>query len=144
MQIKFTAEPAGDALAYFAFEGEKGVEFAAGVDKPAEAAFRRAMTASSFKASAGQSLEILAPEWSDSARVILVGVGKKKSLSDITWQKAAAGMTAVFPAAVPRASPLARPRLLWDTCASARGRSSMVERKLPKLHTRVRFPPPAP
>ena len=26
----------------------------------------------------------------------------------------------------------------------ARGRSSMVERKLPKLHTRVRFPSPAP
>jgi hypothetical protein len=27
---------------------------------------------------------------------------------------------------------------------SARGRSSMVERQLPKLHTRVRFPSPAP
>ena len=26
----------------------------------------------------------------------------------------------------------------------ARGRSSMVERQLPKLHTRVRFPSPAP
>jgi leucyl aminopeptidase len=92
MQIKFTAEAAGDAVAYFAFEGDKGVEFAAGVDKPAEAAFRRAMAASSFKGSAGQSLELLAPEWSDSARVILVGVGKKKSLTDIVWQKAAAGL----------------------------------------------------
>src|SRR5262245_58701940 len=28
--------------------------------------------------------------------------------------------------------------------ASLRGRSSMVERQLPKLHTRVRFPSPAP
>jgi hypothetical protein len=27
---------------------------------------------------------------------------------------------------------------------SERGRSSMVERQLPKLHTRVRFPSPAP
>jgi hypothetical protein len=26
----------------------------------------------------------------------------------------------------------------------SRGRSSMVERQLPKLHTRVRFPSPAP
>jgi leucyl aminopeptidase len=92
MQIKFTAEAAGDAVAYFAFEGDKGVEFAAGVDKPAEAAFRRAIAASAFKGGAGQSLELLAPEWSDSARVILVGVGKKKSLSDIVWQKAAAGL----------------------------------------------------
>src|ERR1700761_2884812 len=28
--------------------------------------------------------------------------------------------------------------------ADGRGRSSMVERQLPKLHTRVRFPSPAP
>ena len=76
----------------FAFEGDKGVEFAAGVDKPAEAAFRRAMAASAFKGSAGQSLELLAPEWSDSARVILVGVGKKGAVSDLTWQKAGAGL----------------------------------------------------
>ena len=38
MQIKFSAEPAGDAVAYLAYEGDKGVEFAADLDKPAEAA----------------------------------------------------------------------------------------------------------
>ncbi|MBI1361677.1 MAG: leucyl aminopeptidase [Alphaproteobacteria bacterium] len=92
MQIKFTAEPAGDALAYFAYEGEKGAEFGGGVDKAAEAAFRRAITASSFKGSGGQMLEFLAPEWSDSARVILFGVGKKKAINDVAWQKAAAGV----------------------------------------------------
>ena len=32
----------------------------------------------------------------------------------------------------------------WLQCVSARGCSSMVEQKLPKLKTRVRFPSPAP
>lgn len=92
MQVKFAAEPTGDAVAYFAYEGEKGVEFGTGVEKPAEAAFRRAMGASSFKGGAGQILEFLAPEWSDAARVILCGVGKKSALTDLAWQKAGAGL----------------------------------------------------
>jgi leucyl aminopeptidase len=92
MQIKFTAEPAGDALAYFAFEGDKGVEFGDGVDKAAEAAFRRAIAASPFKGGAGQSLEFLAPDWSEAVRVVLLGVGRKKALSDLSWQKAAGGL----------------------------------------------------
>ena len=29
MQIKFSAEPTGDAIAYLCYEGDKGVEFAA-------------------------------------------------------------------------------------------------------------------
>src|ERR1700730_2239385 len=36
---------------------------------------------------------------------------------------------------------MARSRLIRE---AERGRSSMVERQLPKLHTRVRFPSPAP
>ena len=47
------------------------------LDKPAEAAIRRAIAAGSFKGGAGQVIEILAPEWSDAARVLVVGVGKK-------------------------------------------------------------------
>ena len=58
MQIKFSAEPAGDAVAYLAYEGDKGVEFAADLDKPAEAAMRRAIAAGSFKGGAGQVVEI--------------------------------------------------------------------------------------
>src|SRR5262245_24707702 len=34
--------------------------------------------------------------------------------------------------------------LICSGVSSLRGRSSMVERQLPKLHTRVRFPSPAP
>ena len=36
MQIKFSAEPTGDAIAYLAYEGDKGVEFAADLEKAAE------------------------------------------------------------------------------------------------------------
>ncbi len=92
MQVKFAAEPTGDAVAYFAFEGEKGVEFAGGLDKAGEAAFRRALPATTFKGGAGQIVELLAPEWNDAARVLLVGLGKKSALSDLGWQKSAAGI----------------------------------------------------
>ncbi len=90
MQIKFSAEPTGDALAYLAFEGEKSADFADGVEPAAEAAFRRAASVGTFKGGAGQVLEILAPEWSDATRVLIVGVGKKSGVIDHAWQKAAA------------------------------------------------------
>jgi leucyl aminopeptidase len=94
MQIKFAAEPSGDAIAFFAFEGDKGgVEFAGGLDKAGEAAFKRAMTASPFKGGLGQVIEIMAPDWNDAARALLVGLGKKSAVTDLTWQKAAAGLT---------------------------------------------------
>jgi leucyl aminopeptidase len=89
MQIKFSAEPTGDALAYLAFEGGKDVEFGEGADAKAQAAFRRAISAGSFKGGAGQVIEILAPEFSDSARVLLVGLGKKASVTENGWQRAA-------------------------------------------------------
>ena len=57
MQIKFSAEPTGDAIAYLAYEGDKGVEFAAALDKAAETAIRRAVAAGSFKGGAGQVIE---------------------------------------------------------------------------------------
>jgi len=92
MQIKFSAEPTGDALAYVAYEGDKGVEFGGGLEAAAEAAFRRAAAAGTFKGSAGQVLEILAPEWSDAPRALVVGVGKKSALTDNGWQKAAGAL----------------------------------------------------
>jgi leucyl aminopeptidase len=92
MQIKFSAEPTGDAVAYLAYETDKAVEFAADLDKAAEAALRRAIAAGSFKGGAGQVVEILAPEWSDAARVLAVGVGKKSATNALGWQKAAASL----------------------------------------------------
>jgi leucyl aminopeptidase len=92
MQIKFSAEPTGDAVAYLAFEGDKGIEFGGGLEPAGEAAFRRAASAGTFKGSSGQILEILAAEWIDAPRALLVGVGKKSALTDIGWQKAAASL----------------------------------------------------
>ena len=92
MQIKFSAEPTGDAIAYLCYEGDKGVEFAADLDKPSESAIRRAIAAGSFKGGSGQVVEILAPEWSDASRVLALGVGKTSAASDLGWQKAAAAL----------------------------------------------------
>jgi leucyl aminopeptidase len=45
-----------------------------------------------FKGGVGQVIEILAPEWSDAARVLVVGAGKKAAVNDLAWQKAAAAL----------------------------------------------------
>jgi leucyl aminopeptidase len=92
MQIKFSAEPVGDALACFAYEADKGADFAEGLEAAGQAAFRRAMSVGAFKGGAGQIIEILAPDWSDAARVLLVGVGKKSAVTEVGWQKAAAAV----------------------------------------------------
>jgi leucyl aminopeptidase len=92
MQVKFSSEPVGDAVAYFAYEGDKGPEFGGGVEKPMETAFRRAISAGNFKGSPGQMLEFLAPEWSDAPRVLLVGLGKKALVNDLSWQRAGASL----------------------------------------------------
>ncbi len=91
MQIKFTAEPTGDAIAYLAHEAEKGAELSV-LPEGGEAAIKRAIAAGSFKGGVGQVIEILAPEWSEAARVLVVGVGKKAAVNDLSWQKAAAAL----------------------------------------------------
>ncbi len=91
MQIKFSAEPAGDAVAYLAHEGDKGPELAVMPDG-GESAIKRAIAAGSFKGGVGQVIEILAPDWSDAARVLVVGVGRKSAVNDLAWQKAAASL----------------------------------------------------
>jgi leucyl aminopeptidase len=92
MQIKFSAEPSGDAIAYLVFETDKGVEFAGDIDKAGDAAIRRAISAGSFRGAPGQVIEILAPEWSDATRVLAVGAGRKTAVNDLAWQKAAAAL----------------------------------------------------
>ena len=91
MQIKFSAEPTGDAIAYLAHEADKGAELIV-LPEGGEAAVKRAIAAGSFKGGVGQVIEILAPEWSDAARVLIVGVGKKSAVNDLSWQKAAASL----------------------------------------------------
>lgn len=91
MQIKFSAEPAGDAIAYLAHETDKGPELAVSPDG-GEAAIKRAIAAGSFKGGVGQVIEIMAPEWSDATRVLIVGAGKKAAVNELAWQKAAASL----------------------------------------------------
>ncbi len=91
MQIKFVTEPQGDAVAWLVFEGDKGPDYPASAGPEAIAAFRRAAEAGTFKGGAGQIIEILAPAFSDSARVLCIGMGKKDGVTDLAWQKAAAG-----------------------------------------------------
>jgi leucyl aminopeptidase len=91
MQIKFVSEPQGDAVAYLAFEGDKGPDYPESAGPEAIAAFRRAAEAGTFKAGAGQIIEILAPAFSDAARVLCIGMGKKDAVTSLGWQKAAAG-----------------------------------------------------
>lgn len=92
MQIKFVSEPQGDAVAYLAFEGEKGPDYPESAGAEAIAVFRRAAEAGTFKGSAGQIIELVAPAFSDAARVLCVGVGKKDAANGLGWQKAAAGL----------------------------------------------------
>ena len=91
MQIKFSAEPAGDAIAYLAHETDKGPELSVSPDG-GEAAIKRAIAAGSFKGGVGQVIEIMAPEWSDATRVLIVGAGKKAAVNELAWQKAAASL----------------------------------------------------
>ncbi|MEZ6028389.1 MAG: leucyl aminopeptidase [Hyphomonadaceae bacterium] len=91
MQIKFSAEPSGDAVAYLAHEGDKGPDLTT-APEGGEAAIRRAVAAGSFKGAVGQVIEILAPEWSDASRVLIVGAGKKSAVSELAWQKAAGAL----------------------------------------------------
>jgi leucyl aminopeptidase len=90
MQIKFVSDPQGDAVAFLAYEGDGGPDFDASAGPEAIAAFRRAMTASPFKAAPGQVIELMAPAFSDAARVLCVGLGRREGLSELSWQKAGA------------------------------------------------------
>ena len=91
MQIKFSAEPTGDAIAYLAHEADKGAELIV-APEGGEAAVKRAIAAGAFRGGVGQVIEILAPEWSDASRVLIVGAGKKSAVNELSWQKAAASL----------------------------------------------------
>jgi len=86
MEIEFVAAQAALAektvLAVVVFEGQ--------VEKDQGASFGRAIAAGRFTGAKGQVLDILAPEGSDAARVVLVGAGKQEAFDDIGAEHAAA------------------------------------------------------
>jgi leucyl aminopeptidase len=83
MEIEFVAAgaaiPAKAALARVVFEGD-----------PQAGALAQAVAASRFTGAKGQTLDILAPQGVDAARLVLVGAGKREGFDSIAAEHAAA------------------------------------------------------
>ncbi len=92
MQIKFTTDPTGDAIAYVAFEGKKGPDLSETAPSEGKDALTRASAAAKFKGSPGQTLELLSPSFSEADRVLLVGAGKAAKADALTWNKVGAAL----------------------------------------------------
>ena len=83
MKLEFVAaktQPtAQTALAVLAFENDEYSPAAAALDKQMSGALKRAVAASRFKGSLGQTVSILAPAGTPAQRVLVVGAGKQAS-----------------------------------------------------------------
>ena len=91
MKIKFADAPAKGSIAVPAFEKAALSETAKTVDKACAGAITRAVKASRFKGGAGEALVINAPSGIDADRIVLFGVGKKKTDGN-SLEQAGAGL----------------------------------------------------
>lgn len=78
MKIKFASAPAKGSIAVAAFDKAELSKAAKDADKATGGAISRAIGASRFKGSAGDTLVITAPSGIDGDRLVVFGVGKKK------------------------------------------------------------------
>ncbi|MGX6647609.1 leucyl aminopeptidase [Maricaulaceae bacterium MS644] len=90
MKIKFADSASGDVVAAPVYSGCALSDAAKALDAEAGGALERAMKASRFKGDAGQTLEIAAPTGVSTAKIVLFGLGEKKSVDGNTLEKAAA------------------------------------------------------
>jgi leucyl aminopeptidase len=94
MKIDFVAADApagaGAAIAVLAFEDGLLSPPAEALDKALGGLIRRAIAGSRFKGSMGQTLDLIAVQGLDAARVVVVGAGKKPAWDDRTAELAAA------------------------------------------------------
>ncbi len=93
MNIEFAAgqSPTPEsALALLVFEGGALAGPAAALDIASEGALTRAIAASRFKGSKGQTLDLIAPAGVSAGRVVLVGAGARDALDALTVEQAAA------------------------------------------------------
>ena len=94
MKLEFVAaktQPtAQTALAVLAFENDEYSPAAAALDKQMSGALKRAVAASRFKGSLGQTVSILAPAGTPAQRVLVVGAGKQASFDARSAELAAA------------------------------------------------------
>ena len=83
MQIEFVSDRGSvggaGALVFLAHEGAPLSGGASQVDAAVGGALTRAISASRFKASKGQVLDLMAPTGLDAGRIVLVGVGKAEA-----------------------------------------------------------------
>jgi leucyl aminopeptidase len=91
MEIEFVAEsaaiPPKTAIARIVFEGEAQ-----------QGALAQAAAASRFTGAKGQTLDILAPQGTEAARVVLVGAGKRDAFDALGAEHAAASAYAAVKA----------------------------------------------
>jgi leucyl aminopeptidase len=90
MEIRFSTEARGDAVAVMAGEGAKLTPAAQALDKAMGGRIGRAIAAGRFTGAAGQVLEILAPDGVDFARVLVIGVGAPERAGPIGVERWAA------------------------------------------------------
>ncbi|MEE2524781.1 leucyl aminopeptidase [Hyphobacterium sp. HN65] len=92
MEIKFAAAPKSGSIAVAAFEKAALSDAAKAADKASGGAISRAIKGSRFKGGAGETLVLSAPSGIDGDRVVVFGVGKKKTDGN-TMEQAGAGLT---------------------------------------------------
>ncbi|MBB3065049.1 leucyl aminopeptidase [Limibacillus halophilus] len=92
MKITFANQdlPKSGAAIVYALAGRKLSASAAQLDKQLAGALTRAMANSRFKGDKGQTLEVLAPGKGDLTRVLLLGMGAAKDITDLMIENAAA------------------------------------------------------
>ena len=89
MKITFASPslPDSGAIAVLVAEERKLLATAAKLDKSTGGALGRALAVSRFKGNKGEVLEVLAPQGVKNSRILLVGVGKSKEVSDLVMEE---------------------------------------------------------
>ncbi|MFC3050977.1 leucyl aminopeptidase [Kordiimonas pumila] len=98
MQVSFSKVefPSNGALVFFVEKDQPFKGLAAKADEVCSGALSKARAASRFTGAEGQTLETIAPHGLDAERVLLVGIGSIKDLTEQKWLEAGATITATL------------------------------------------------
>jgi leucyl aminopeptidase len=87
MDIRFVTAGGGDAVAVMAIEGGDLLEAGKALDSASSGRISKAVKATRFTGAAGQVVDVLAPEGTDFARVLVIGVGKADAADSMTVER---------------------------------------------------------
>jgi leucyl aminopeptidase len=87
MDIRFVTAGGGDVVAVMASEGGELLEAGKALDSASGGRIGKAVKATRFTGAAGQTVDILAPEGVDFARVLVIGVGKLDAADSMTVER---------------------------------------------------------